>query len=170
MNARRLGYVAAILTLAASGVYFFVYLDRWEWNRALISGVIFLAAEIALLGGLTLDHVRTLRASQAPNVQARRGPDPRVLARIRESAPPQRIRFAWLRPDTTNVFVPVLLGAGVVFSGLAWVMERVARVTAGRSMERGLAVRLGSLELPPTLISPEADPFSLFAPARGRPM
>lgn len=169
MNARRLGYLAAIVTLVASGVYFFVYLDRWEWNRALISGVIFLAAEIALLGGLALDHIRALRAAQAASDQPRRGPNPRVLARIRDSAPPQRIRFAWLRPDTTNVFVPVLLGAGVVFSGLAWVVERVARATAGRSMERGLAVRLGSLELPQTLISPDADPFALFAPTRGRP-
>ena len=46
--------------MAASGAYVFVYLYRWEWNRALVSGVIFLAAEIALLGALILDRVARL--------------------------------------------------------------------------------------------------------------
>ncbi len=47
------------------------------------------------------------------------------------------------------MFVPVLLGAGVVLSALAWVVERLARVTAGAALERGLAVRLAVLSLPP---------------------
>ena len=34
MNARRLGKLAALVTLAASGAYVFIYLYRWEWNRA----------------------------------------------------------------------------------------------------------------------------------------
>jgi len=168
VTARRLGYLAAIVTVAASGTYFFVYLTRWEWNRALTSAVILLAAEIALFGALALDRIAALRRSQASAAYARRDPRPQTLARIRESAPPHRNHFAWLRPDTTNVFVPVLLGAGVVVSAIAWLIERVARATAGRSMERGLAARLGSLELPHALISPEAHPFALFAPARGR--
>ncbi len=167
MNARRWGYVAAFLTVAASGAYFFVYLNRWEWNRALTAGVILLAAEIALFGALTLDHIRRLRRTLTAHAQSQRDPDPNVLAHIRESAPRPRNQFAWLRPDTTNVFVPILLGAGVVFSGIAWVMERVARATAARSMERGLAVRLGSLALPQRLIVRDADPYALFAPGRG---
>ena len=36
--------------LVASGGYVLVYLYRWEWNRALMAGVFFLAAEIALVG------------------------------------------------------------------------------------------------------------------------
>ena len=40
---RRLGLVAAVATMAATGGYFFVYLYRWEWNRALTSAAIFLA-------------------------------------------------------------------------------------------------------------------------------
>lgn len=63
------------------------------------------------------------------------------------------------------MFVPVLLGAGVVLSGVAWLVERAARIAAGRQMERGLAVRLGSLAPPETLIAREPDPFALFAPS-----
>ena len=29
-----------------------------------------------------------------------------------------------------NVFIPVLLGAGVIASGLAWLVERIARLTS----------------------------------------
>ena len=43
MNARRLGMLATIAVMAASGSYVFVYLYRWEWNRALISAAIFVA-------------------------------------------------------------------------------------------------------------------------------
>jgi len=168
VNGRRIGYLAAIVTIAASGYYFFVYLTRWEWNRALTSGVILLAAEIALFGALVLDRIGKLRGSLAPVSPGRRDPRPQVLARIRESAPAHRNHFAWLRPDSTNVFVPVLLGAGVVVSGVAWLVERVARATAGKQMERGLALQLDVLAPPAEgLIVREADPFSLFAPANG---
>ena len=169
MNARRIGYLAAIVTIAASGYYFFLYLTRWEWNRALTSGVILLAAEIALLGSLVLDRIGRLRRSAAPASLGRADVRPQVLARIRESAPATRDTFAWLRPQGTSVFVPVLLGAGVVLSGVAWLVERLARATAGRHLERGLASQLGTLALPEGgLIARDADPFSLFAPSRAR--
>ena len=38
----------------------FVYLYRWEWNRALISGVIFLAAEVAVIGWFLNSRVSDL--------------------------------------------------------------------------------------------------------------
>ena len=34
--------------MAVLGAYVFVYLYRWEWNRALFAGVLFVAAEVAL--------------------------------------------------------------------------------------------------------------------------
>jgi hypothetical protein len=167
VNARRLAYLAVIVTAAASVYYFFVYLTRWEWNRALTSGVIFLAAEIALIGALVLDRIGKLRSSLAPASPHRRDPRPQVLARIRESAPAHRNHFAWLRADRTNVFVPVLLGAGVILSAVAWLVERVARATAGRQMEKGLALQLDALAPPADgLIARDADPFALFAPSR----
>jgi hypothetical protein len=47
------------------------------------------------------------------------------------------------------VFVLVLLGAGIVLSGLAWLVDRIARVTAGPSVENDLARRLRPLQTPP---------------------
>ena len=168
MNGRRLAYLAAIVTIAASGYYFFVYLTRWEWNRALTSGVILLAAEIGLVGALVLDRIGRLRSNLTPAPPGRREPRPAVLARIRESAPAHRNHFQWLKPESTNVFVPVLLGAGVLVSAIAWLVERLARATAGRSMERGLALELDAIAPPPALIARDADPLALFAPRQGR--
>ena len=190
MNARRLGCAAAALTAAASGWYFFVYLARWEWNRALTSGVILLAAEIALVGGLVLDRLGRLAADRTaaagpsrPAGAAAAGsagglaggpadPQTRTLSLIRSAPPEPRDHFAWLRPERagTNVFVPVLLGAGVVVSAVAWVVERLARATAGGRMEEGLAARLATLAPPPGgLLVPEPDPYALFAPTATAP-
>jgi hypothetical protein len=92
-----------------------------------------------------------------------------VLARVREAAPEPRNPFKWLSPDRSNVFVPVLLGAGVIVSGIAWLVERIARATAGSSLERGLAVRLEPLAPPKGgLLEPRADALTYFAPAGAR--
>ena len=160
-------------TLAASGAYVFVYLYRWEWNRALISAAIFLAAEVAVLGwllGRKLDAIghdvegigRDLEA-----VRTRRIAGHLDAARDRPSTV-----FEWLRPDPdgTRVFIPVLLGAGLVFAGLAWIVERIGRMTAGRLSDRALAVRLSRLALPPGGFLDDADdPLrDLRGPAGGR--
>lgn len=179
MSARRVALLAAIVTMGAAGWYVFLYLTRWEWNRAVVAGVIFLAAEVALVGSLLLDRLAriqralpardTLRAHRPgpPNSAGDRDePDPRVMARINGSAPPPREPFAWLRdaPDRSSVFVPILLGAGVLLSGLAWIVERLARFTAGPTIERVLARRLEPLALPRGgLVGDERhhpDPFS----------
>jgi hypothetical protein len=60
------------------------------------------------------------------------------------------------------VFVPVLMGAGLVLSGLAWIVERVAKATAGSAMERGLATRLVAFSVPEEpLVEPDTDPLAL---------
>ena len=62
-----------------------------------------------------------------------------------------------------GVFVPVLLGAGAVLSGLAWIVERLARSTAGRVAESGLARGSGSLDLPPSgFLDGGNDPLALL--------
>jgi hypothetical protein len=103
-------------------------------------------------------------------VSVRRPPDPAVLARLREAAPAPSQPFAWLtrRPDETSVFVPLLLGAGVVFSALAWAVERVARMTARPAAESSLARRLDSLALPREglIRRDEDDRPDLFSPLR----
>jgi hypothetical protein len=71
-----------------------------------------------------------------------------VLQRVRETAPPPRPVFAWLAPNRTGVFLPILLGAGVLASALAWMVEGLARMTARPVLEERLAARLGVLALP----------------------
>lgn len=136
MNARRLGMLATIAVMAASGSYVFVYLYRWEWNRALISAAILLARFARL-------DRRVESLAGAPPT------DERVRRRLHENAPAPAKPFAWLNRSQTNVFVPVLLGAGIVLSGLAWLVDRIARVTAGPSVENDLARRLSTLQPPP---------------------
>ena len=139
MRANRLPSLLGVVVLLASGLYFFVYLWRWEWNRALVAGLLFLAAEVGLSTGLVLQRLRRL-GQAAP---------PEVVARIRENAPPPRDHFAWLRPrDQMGVFVPVLMGVGAVASALAWAVERLARATAAPGLERGLAGRMAPLSWP----------------------
>lgn len=147
MITRRIGTALATVTLAGSGVYLFVYLYRWEWNRALMAGVFLLAAQMALSTTAVLNRLRALEAAQVAETAR---PAPQALARVREAAPPARDHFAWMQPsaDRLGVFVPILMGAGFVLSGLAWLVERVARGTAGPALEQGLAARLSAFALP----------------------
>ena len=161
MNARKLGMLGALATLAASGAYVFVYLYRWEWNRAQVSAASCIAAEVGLIGWLLADRLRKVeRRLELATIDGER----RRLQAIRTTAPPPRVGFAWLaRPDGMNVFIPVLLGAGALLSGVAWVVERLARFTAGRAAEQGLARRLGNLELPTGgLLDGGVDPLALL--------
>ncbi|MGH8983172.1 MAG: hypothetical protein ACRDY6_04775 [Acidimicrobiia bacterium] len=150
MSARRIGWGIGLVTLAYSGAYVFVYLYRWEWNRALTAGLFFLAAEIGLVAAFLAERIRKLehRIGDAPAAK-----DPaytQVRTRIAESAGPERDHFAWMRSSMqrTNVFIPVLMGAGVILSGIAWVVERLARVTARPALEDKLAARLLPITLP----------------------
>ncbi len=159
MIARQIGRLGGLAVLLASGLYFLVYLWRWEWNRAVVAGILFLAAEVGLSAAVILDRLRNLSFTGGK-------PDPQVLARLQETAPPARNFFAWLSPRQghAGVFVPVLLGMGVVASALAAVVERLARSTAKPVMERGLASRLGPLSWPAAgLARPHADPTALLS-------
>jgi hypothetical protein len=147
----------ALLVLAASGSYVIVYLVRWEWHRALIAGLFFVATEIALVGMALLRRLRALERHLAPPPTAH---NEVVLGLLRDSAPPPEPRFAWLStdPGRLGVFLPVLLGAGALASAIAWAVEWTARATARPTLERRLAVRLGALSLPGQgLLDPE-DP------------
>jgi hypothetical protein len=163
VNARRIGVLVALVVMGASGWYVFVYLYRWEWNRALVSGIIFLAAEIGLLGAALFDRLSKLDRKIDDLDSRRSEPDPRVLRRIQESAPEPANPFAWMgRPESqANVFVPVLMGAGAVLSALAWAVDRIARATATPAMEKGLARSLSSLQPLPGGLLGEApnNPF-----------
>lgn len=145
MNARRMALALAAATCAGSGAYVFIYLYRWEWNRAIIAGIFFLAAEVALATAAILKRVNSASTPVRDEAVVEQ-----VLARLRQTPAPARDHFAWLRPTATsmNVFVPVLMGAGIVLSALAWAVEKLARATATPTLERGLALRLATISLP----------------------
>ncbi len=161
---RRLGAALGLVVLCSSGFYVFVYLYRWEWNRALFAAALFIATEVALIGAVV---VQRLAAMASLLDQLRHRPvDPLVLARLQETTPPRRDHFAWMAPrrDDLGVFVPVLMGAGVVLSAVAWAVERLAGATARPALERGLAARLSVLSLPEGGLVGEGDhPLALLA-------
>ncbi|MHA4814709.1 hypothetical protein ACXZ65_10185 [Streptomyces aculeolatus] len=143
------GYVFGGLSGAAAGGYFVVYLYRWEWQRALISGVLLLAVEVLLVGIVLHARVSRLRREVAES-RDRTEEILRGLERTRSEPP----RFRWLegrRPDGTHrtyVFVPVLMAAGAVMSAAAWAVQKVAAAT-GRPADRRTAARLAGLAAPP---------------------
>ena len=147
MRAKWLSYAIGGVALVAAGFYVFVYLYRWEWNRAIMAGVLFVAAEIALATALLLDKFRSLE--KKIDHRALDGRGLQALEAIEDTAPPARRHFAWLSDqDKVSVFVPVLMGAGIVISGIAWAVERIATSTARPLLERRLAIRLQPLALP----------------------
>jgi hypothetical protein len=146
---KRLAWLIAGAAFVASGSYVLVYIYRWEWHRALIVGLFFLAAEIGLATALVLRRLeRTATAGRGQSL----APDPVVLARLREArgVPADTHHFAWLQPSDgrLNVFIPVLLGAGVVVSGLAWLVERIAGASGGPDAEHDLTSDLRRIALP----------------------
>lgn len=149
---RRLRYTALTVALGASGTYLFVYLFRWEWHRALVAGVLFVATEVALAATAILDRLRAIetRLAEAPGTGPSAVDVAGPLRRLQETATQPRTNFDWLtRQDGgMSVFVPLLLGTGVVLSGAAWVVERLARASARPLLERGLAGRLAPFALP----------------------
>jgi len=144
----RLAWLVGAATVLASGSYVFIYLYRWEWHRALLAGALLVGAEVAVGIALVLRRLPA-PGSSSPHSAAAAEPDPAVQARLREAVP-RRDYFEWLTAGqgTSNVFIPVLLGGGIVVSALAAVVERAASAVTSPSLERGLAAELHRIALP----------------------
>jgi hypothetical protein len=137
-----IAWLAGIGTLVAGGFYMIVSLNRWEWNRALFFGLIFLIAEVALATGLVLRRLTRL--------EYRMRVDPDVSNVLSETRPPTPDRFAWLR-DTTqqpNVFITFLVGGGVILSAGAWMVDRIASKTSSPAGEQKLGRQLSRISYP----------------------
>jgi hypothetical protein len=167
MRAKWISYAIGVVALIAAGFYVFVYLYRWEWNRAIMAGVLFIAAEIGLVAALILDRMKKME--ERIKEHGMRRPDLATLQDIEASAPEPRRHFAWLTDqDKVGVFVPVLMGAGVVISGIAWCVERFAASTARPMLERRLATRLSPLALPEGGLTGTASIAVVEAPVSNR--
>ena len=152
--ARRLGRLLSAVVLVAAGSYVFIYLVRWEWNRALIAGLFFLAAEAVLIADVVLGRIDKL-GKQLEEDRARER-TMAMAARLRANRPDSAGPFAWLAPDRDrlNVFLPILIGAGVVLSAVAYLVEQLSRVTAVPVAENELARGLSTMALPVEGLSP----------------
>ncbi|MGY1634425.1 hypothetical protein ACI784_22225 [Geodermatophilus sp. SYSU D01186] len=150
---RAVSWTTGALALVASGGYVLVYVYRWEWHRALLVGILFLAALIGLGTALVLRRLsrleRRLPAGGRPSD---------LLHRLR-SAPVESPPFRWLHPpdpDRSSVFVPILIGGGVLLTAVAWLLERVAGAAARSGAEEELADRLRAVGFPATPLVPSA--------------
>jgi hypothetical protein len=141
-----IAWLAGVGTLVAAGGYMIVSLNRWEWNRALFFGLIFLIAEVGLATGMVLRRFTRLEYQLAPSPQ-----EPAVRNILRETRPPSPDRFAWLRETAQrpNVFITFLVGGGVLLSGIAWLVDRLASKTSSPVGEERLARQLEPISYPP---------------------
>ncbi|GAA5024385.1 hypothetical protein [Streptomyces siamensis] len=164
---RRLAYFFGGTAAAGAGVYVVVYLYRWQWQRAILCGVLLLVVEVMLLGIVLLG--RLSRIEERMRESDRRQRD--VLARLRQDREPAGgERFRWLEDPGSRsyVFVPVLMVTGVLLSGLAWLVQRIASVTARPSAERRLAGRLAVLAAPDPAGTADLDDLPRVGARRGR--
>jgi hypothetical protein len=176
---RRLVYLGLGAMVVATGAYLVVYLARWEWQRALMSGELLLVSLIVLLAvagahrlarldrRLTELLERAERADTAPVERVRPAGVPAPAARP-YGTPESGVapKFRWLEPDSESygVFIPVLLGAGIVVTGLAALVERVAS-WFGRS---GGSVVPEALRLPTGGVLAGAPDLAVPGPDRRR--
>ena len=137
-----IAWLAGIGTLLSGALYMVVSLNRWEWNRALFFGLIVLIAEVGLATGLVLR--RLTRMEYNLNF------DPAIEKILRETRPPSPDRFAWMRESSRNlnVFITFLVGGGVIISGIAWIVDRLASKTSSPAGEQRLGRQLARISYP----------------------
>ncbi|MCX4975400.1 hypothetical protein [Streptomyces sp. NBC_00620] len=184
---RRVAYLFGGSAAAGAGVYVVVYLYRWQWQRAILCGVLLLVVEVMLLGIVLLGRLSRIeeRIEERMRETDRRQEDAfarlhrqgasggsrqeDVLARLRQREP-SNDRFRWLDDPSSHsyVFVPVLMVTGVLLSGLAWLVQRIASVTARPSAERRLAGRLAILAAPDAAGNTDLDDLPPIGARRDR--
>jgi hypothetical protein len=139
------GFVSLIYTL--------VYISRWEWGRAQLTADLTLLCAVGVLG-LVLDarlrNLRTDRPSDEPKAPAA---EPQAPLQAPPRAPSRDFRWLATDPERYGVFIPVLLGAGMVASGLAWILERLSGAVAKQT------TKPEDTELPDTLLVPATTPL-----------
>jgi hypothetical protein len=148
------GGLCAIVAVA-SAIYTIVYLYRWEWHRAIIAACFLIASEIPLATMLVIRRLRALEAK----IDALASPRERVEEILHDNPNPTRRHFAWLERSSgqMGVFIPMLLGMGTILSGLAWVIDHLARRVGHTHGDRRLAARLAVFALPDGGFVPRRD-------------
>ncbi len=150
---RKLIVLVLVLTLIWAALLAGQALYDWEWSRAMWMTTAFVAVEVALIGVMVLGRLKQIIERLDREVE----PDP-VRVRLVESRPIERDHFEWLREEMgrTNVFVTMIVGGGVILSGVLWVIDQVAQRTVTPGLEGRLARDLHSIAPPADgLVPPE---------------
>jgi hypothetical protein len=156
MNILRISRIAVqLLTLVVttiSGAYLLIYLYRWEWNRAVISGIFALIALLVFEMAVVFGALRSIgeRLDRIDGSLERAASTQEVARTISKNNSVNGAQhFEWLREtgDRFSVFVPLLIGTGAVLSGVAYVVERIAGLFASATLDRKTA-RLLAVDLP----------------------
>lgn len=148
----------ATATLVAAGGYTVVSLVRWEWNRALFFAIVFVAAEVAMATALVLRRLARVEA-----LAATAPPVPTGIAHALRSTRGDADRFPWLHVEPsdvvgrTSVFVTLLVGGGVILSGGAWLLDRLASSTVDPARERRLGRELSAIAYRPGLLVDQVE-------------
>lgn len=148
-----IAWITLGLTLLVSGFYTVASLARWQWNRALFYAIVFVVAEILMAAGVLLERMAKLERDLA----ATRGREAVSLSALRATRSDQQ-RFAWLRVDPhdsftrTNVFITLVIGGGVLLSGGAWLIDKVASWTVDPQREARLSQQLDAIAYQPGLV------------------
>lgn len=133
------------IVMVLSGVWAAQALYDWEWTRALWMSVAFVAAEVGLVAVMVLRRLKALSELLEPSD----GEPDRLRLRLAETRPATD-RFAWLEEATSGmgVFVTMIVGGGILVSGMLWVIDKVAGRTIAGTRERRLAGELAAIALP----------------------
>jgi hypothetical protein len=144
--ARAIGFALAAVIVAVSGIYVVIDLARWEWNRAVISALVMIAALIVLVAMMLFRQLHGIE-QRIEALERSGGAGAEALGALRSANDAAAGRhFRWLErpPDRLGVFIPVLLGAGVLLSLAAYVVERVAGLFAEATLDPRTARKLAA--------------------------
>lgn len=148
---KKLVWLFALGTFLAAGVYSVISLNRWEWSRALYFGLVVLVAEVGLATGLVLRKL-----DQQAEADAGERDEVRDILR---SSRVSRDRFRWLAADQvtsrSNVFITMVVSGGILLSGLAWLLDKVAANTTTSLQEGRLAGDLTRIAYPSDGLLPD---------------
>jgi len=173
-----IAWAVAALTLVAAGAYAMVSLARWEWPRALFFAIVFVAAEVMLATAALMSRVtRIERQVTALSRQVAAPPTPATstaLTALRATRA-EYDRFAWMRTDPddvatrTNVFITLMVGGGVLLSGGAWLIDKLASRTVDPSREAALGRQLDQIAYQRGLVVDDVNVLARSRPQRDDP-
>lgn len=161
---KAVAWVVLVTTMLVAGCYTVISLARWQWNRALFFAIVFVAAEVLLAAGVVLARLAKVERELA----GARERESVALSALRTTRNDQQ-RFAWLRVDPhtsftqMNVFITLVVGGGLLLSGGAWLIDKIATRTVDPSREARLGRQLESIAYEPGLV---VDDVNALARAR----